>query len=349
MVLPPSYQTSSGQHVHKRSSLYFSTSFPPSNWSHITSLFLSSCATTDRTERHRRSSTLPGYADGDDTALNEVWDDYSDCDAWWMECSEDRTYPSDATPLWEYRSECILRAVLHGKEVEAIVHDGLIRIVTQHNGNYGALYVKAQADANSQCTEYIFARSAMPTRFAIPNAGEFNVSDIFERQIALLNAVASSQCSAMQSSSPAPADESHDSKASHSNQWSDKVTYRQDVPDVGEFIAFADGRATCRFADRTLAEHSGMSVSLVLPDGSRLTVQPHCATSTLSQYVKAMNEFHEWAFASEDDIASTLSTQRHLQQAVNTQLERNDRLMTLSEHSSTLPPAKRHVTSPSLD
>jgi hypothetical protein len=53
-----------------------------------------------------------------------------------------------------------------------------------------------------------------------------------------------------------------------------EVTEEQDVPDVGRFTAYADGRVRVLFADRTILslDAGRVQARLILPDGSRQEV-----------------------------------------------------------------------------
>jgi hypothetical protein len=72
-----------------------------------------------------------------------------------------------------------------------------------------------------------------------------------------------------------------------------KVKCKVDIPSLGEFTVYTDGRCKCHFADGTVAEFDGELVCVLDRNGERLVVR-RINPVGYEWYVDAMNQFEEW-------------------------------------------------------
>ncbi|XXQ36311.1 Uncharacterized protein PBTT_06245 [Plasmodiophora brassicae] len=94
------------------------------------------------------------------------------------------------------------------------------------------------------------------------------------------------------------------------------------VPSLGDFVAFADGRVTGRFFDRTLVHVGGegdAAPRVVRRDGT--TGPP--ARDTDQAYVDVCNEFRAWALLSVEERARRHAQARRRQDAVDDEIARS--------------------------
>ena len=95
---------------------------------------------------------------------------------------------------------------------------------------------------------------------------------------------------------------------------SNEVVEQQDLPEQGCFTAYADGRVSVIFADRTLlrADRQRLRCCLLLPDASRVEVSTG-SSAGMEWHVRQALEFAGWAFSSPAERAAALRRQVQVQ------------------------------------
>ena len=95
---------------------------------------------------------------------------------------------------------------------------------------------------------------------------------------------------------------------------SNEVVEQQDLPEQGCFTAYADGRVSVVFADRTLlrTDRQRLRCSVLLPDASRVEVSTG-SPAGMEWHVRQALEFAGWAFSSPAERAAALRRQAQVQ------------------------------------
>ena len=95
---------------------------------------------------------------------------------------------------------------------------------------------------------------------------------------------------------------------------SNEVVEQQDLPEQGCFTAYADGRVSVIFADRTLlrTDRQRLLCSILLPDASRVEVSMG-SPAGMEWHVRQALEFAGWAFSSPAERAAALRRQAQVQ------------------------------------
>ena len=98
-----------------------------------------------------------------------------------------------------------------------------------------------------------------------------------------------------------------------------------EIPGVGRFTAYRDGRVRCIFADRCLAELDGRGerCEMILPDGEEMVVvvsggERH--SYGLEHYISLLVQFSEWAFRTEVERYEAAAQEADKQAAIQHEL-----------------------------
>jgi hypothetical protein len=98
-----------------------------------------------------------------------------------------------------------------------------------------------------------------------------------------------------------------------------------EIPAVGRFTAYRDGRVRCIFADRCLAELDGRGerCEMILPDGEEMVVLVSGRERRdydLEHYISLLVQFSEWAFRTEVERYEAAGQEADKQAAIQHEL-----------------------------